>query len=131
MRGGSARGELATHVDREAAADVTLRRLERAGRCDAAASVVDELDGESAFVAAGERWSASAPPTRSGGPRRPSPRPGRAPYGELRLYADVDHFDIYDGPEHEAVVADQLGWRLFAAVNSPWLRFLVGESKRR
>jgi uncharacterized protein len=32
----------------------------------------------------------------------------RAPKGELRTYADVDHFDIYDGPVHEALVADQL-----------------------
>jgi alpha-beta hydrolase superfamily lysophospholipase len=32
----------------------------------------------------------------------------RAPYGELRTYPGVDHFDIYDGPAHEAVVADQL-----------------------
>jgi uncharacterized protein len=32
----------------------------------------------------------------------------RAPHGELRIYPGVDHFDIYDGPEHEAVVADQL-----------------------
>lgn len=32
----------------------------------------------------------------------------RAPKGELRTYPGVDHFDIYDGPEHEAVVADQL-----------------------
>lgn len=32
----------------------------------------------------------------------------RAPLGELRVYDGVDHFDIYDGPEHEAVVADQL-----------------------
>jgi alpha-beta hydrolase superfamily lysophospholipase len=32
----------------------------------------------------------------------------RAPHGELRTYPGVDHFDIYDGPEHEAVVADQL-----------------------
>ena len=32
----------------------------------------------------------------------------RAPQGELRTYPGVDHFDIYDGPEHEAVVADQL-----------------------
>jgi pimeloyl-ACP methyl ester carboxylesterase len=32
----------------------------------------------------------------------------RAPYGELRTYAGVDHFDIYDGPVFEAVVADQL-----------------------
>jgi pimeloyl-ACP methyl ester carboxylesterase len=32
----------------------------------------------------------------------------RAPHGELRLYPGVDHFDIYDGPQHEAVVADQL-----------------------
>jgi hypothetical protein len=23
----------------------------------------------------------------------------RAPHGELRLYTDVDHFDIYDGPD--------------------------------
>lgn len=32
----------------------------------------------------------------------------RASHGELRTYAGVDHFDIYDGPEHEALVADQL-----------------------
>jgi alpha-beta hydrolase superfamily lysophospholipase len=32
----------------------------------------------------------------------------RAPKGELRTYPDVDHFDIYDGPVHEALVADQL-----------------------
>lgn len=32
----------------------------------------------------------------------------RAPLGELRTYRGVDHFDVYDGPEHEALVADQL-----------------------
>jgi alpha-beta hydrolase superfamily lysophospholipase len=32
----------------------------------------------------------------------------RAPLGELRTYPGVDHFDVYDGPQHEAVVADQL-----------------------
>ena len=32
----------------------------------------------------------------------------RAPLGELRTYPGVDHFDVYDGPEFEAVVADQL-----------------------
>jgi alpha-beta hydrolase superfamily lysophospholipase len=32
----------------------------------------------------------------------------RAPMGEFRIYAGVDHFDIYDGPEHELVVADEL-----------------------
>jgi uncharacterized protein len=32
----------------------------------------------------------------------------RARLGELRTYPGVDHFDIYDGPAHEAVVADQL-----------------------
>lgn len=32
----------------------------------------------------------------------------RAPYGELRTYPGVDHFDIYGGPQHELVVADQL-----------------------
>jgi alpha-beta hydrolase superfamily lysophospholipase len=32
----------------------------------------------------------------------------RAPLGELRVYPGVDHFDIYDGPEHEALVADEL-----------------------
>ncbi len=34
----------------------------------------------------------------------------RAPLGELRTYPGVDHFDIYDGPEHEALVADQLAF---------------------
>jgi alpha-beta hydrolase superfamily lysophospholipase len=32
----------------------------------------------------------------------------RAPLGEMRIYPGVDHFDIYDGPQHEAIVADQL-----------------------
>ena len=32
----------------------------------------------------------------------------RAPLAELRTYPGVDHFDIYDGPEHEAVVADEI-----------------------
>ncbi len=34
----------------------------------------------------------------------------RAPLGELRTYPGVDHFDIYDGPAHEAVVADELAF---------------------
>ena len=34
----------------------------------------------------------------------------RAPFGELRAYPGVDHFDIYDGPEHEAVVADEVAF---------------------
>jgi uncharacterized protein len=33
-----------------------------------------------------------------------------APFGELRTYPGVDHFDIYDGPAHEAVVADELAF---------------------
>ena len=32
----------------------------------------------------------------------------QAPKGELRIYPGVDHFDIYDGPAHEAVVADEI-----------------------
>jgi len=32
----------------------------------------------------------------------------RAPHGELRTYPGVDHFDIYDGPELEAIVADEI-----------------------
>lgn len=32
----------------------------------------------------------------------------RAPRGELRIYPGVGHFDVYDGPEHEAVVADEI-----------------------
>ena len=31
-----------------------------------------------------------------------------APKGELRTYPGVDHFDIYQGPAHEALLADQL-----------------------
>jgi alpha-beta hydrolase superfamily lysophospholipase len=34
----------------------------------------------------------------------------RAPRGELRTYPGVGHFDIYDGPEFEAVVADELAF---------------------
>jgi pimeloyl-ACP methyl ester carboxylesterase len=32
----------------------------------------------------------------------------RAPRGELRTYPGVDHFDIYDGPAHDALVADEV-----------------------
>jgi pimeloyl-ACP methyl ester carboxylesterase len=32
----------------------------------------------------------------------------RAPLGELRTYPDVGHFDVYDGPAHQALVEDQL-----------------------
>lgn len=34
----------------------------------------------------------------------------RAPRAELRTYPGVDHFDIYDGPEFEAVVADEVAF---------------------
>jgi len=34
----------------------------------------------------------------------------RAPRGELRTYPGVDHFDIYDGPAHELIIADQLAF---------------------
>jgi pimeloyl-ACP methyl ester carboxylesterase len=34
----------------------------------------------------------------------------RAPHGELRTYPGVGHFDIYDGPAHEAVVADEIAF---------------------
>jgi uncharacterized protein len=34
----------------------------------------------------------------------------RAPLGELVTYPGVDHFDIYDGPQHEAIVADELAF---------------------
>ena len=33
-----------------------------------------------------------------------------APFGELCTYPDVDHFDIYDGPEHEAVSTDEIAF---------------------
>ena len=32
----------------------------------------------------------------------------KAPKGELHVYSGVDHFDIYDGPAFEAVVADEV-----------------------
>jgi alpha-beta hydrolase superfamily lysophospholipase len=34
----------------------------------------------------------------------------RAPLGELRTYPGVDHFDVYDGAEFEAVVADEVAF---------------------
>jgi pimeloyl-ACP methyl ester carboxylesterase len=34
----------------------------------------------------------------------------RAPQGELHTYPGVDHFDIYDGPQHEALVADEIAF---------------------
>jgi alpha-beta hydrolase superfamily lysophospholipase len=46
----------------------------------------------------------------------------RAPLGELRTYPGVDHFDIYDGPEHDAIVADQLDFlRRHLLADSPHL----------
>lgn len=45
----------------------------------------------------------------------------RAPLGELRTYRGVDHFDIYDGPRHEAVLADELAFlrrHLFSVVTA-------------
>jgi pimeloyl-ACP methyl ester carboxylesterase len=43
----------------------------------------------------------------------------RAPRGELRTYPGVDHFDIYDGPEHEAVVADEVGFLRRHVMDAP------------
>jgi pimeloyl-ACP methyl ester carboxylesterase len=43
----------------------------------------------------------------------------RAPQGELRVYPGVDHFDIYDGPEHEALLADQLDFLERHVMSSP------------
>ena len=34
----------------------------------------------------------------------------RAPRGELRTYPGVGHFDVYDGPAHEALLIDQLAF---------------------
>lgn len=34
----------------------------------------------------------------------------RAPRGELRTFPGVDHFDIYDGPAHEAIVREQIAF---------------------
>ncbi len=34
----------------------------------------------------------------------------RAPLGELCTYPGVDHFDVYDGPAHEALLVDQLAF---------------------
>jgi dienelactone hydrolase len=34
----------------------------------------------------------------------------RAPKGEVCVYPDIDHFDIYDGSPHEAVVGDELSF---------------------
>lgn len=33
-----------------------------------------------------------------------------APHGELHTYPGVDHFDIYDGPAHEAIVTDEIAF---------------------
>ncbi len=33
-----------------------------------------------------------------------------APHGELHTYPHVDHFDIYNGPTHEAFVTDQIAF---------------------
>jgi len=43
----------------------------------------------------------------------------RAPFGELRTYPGVDHFDIYDGPGFEAVVADEVAFLRRHLLGSP------------
>ena len=49
-----------------------------------------------------------------------------APEGEVRIYRGVDHFDIYDGPEFEAVVTDEIDFLRrhlvydTSAAGSPW-----------
>ena len=54
--------------------------------------------------------SVSARPTVSPSRDRRSRRRGGRRSGELRTYPGVDHFDIYDGPEFEAVVADEVAF---------------------
>jgi pimeloyl-ACP methyl ester carboxylesterase len=66
------------------------------------------------LVQVGENDSVT-PPASS---RRTAARAGR--YGELCEYP-IDHFDVYDGPEQQAVMADQiefLGRHLAGRVNS-------------
>ncbi len=46
----------------------------------------------------------------------------RAPLGELRTYPGVDHFDVYDGPVHEALVADQLAFLRRHVLTAPGRR---------
>ncbi|WP_433729658.1 alpha/beta hydrolase [Nocardia sp. CA-129566] len=53
------------------------------------------------LVCVGEQDQVAAP-----GPAIRAAR--RAPHAILRTYPGVDHFDIYDGPEHEAIIADQI-----------------------
>ena len=54
-------------------------------------------------------WSASPRRTTSHARSRDRRR-RRAPQGEVRTYPGVDHFGIYDGPEHDAVVADEIAF---------------------
>src|SRR2546430_111236 len=74
-------------------------------------------------LSAGESPTASIPRKLTGRPagaRSAVEAARRAPRGELRVYPGVDHFDIYDGPEHETVVADEvvvLSRRLHARPN--------------
>jgi pimeloyl-ACP methyl ester carboxylesterase len=43
----------------------------------------------------------------------------RAPFGELRTYPGVDHFDIYDGPQHEAVMTDEIAFLVRHLLSAP------------
>lgn len=49
----------------------------------------------------------------------------RAPLGEPRSYPGVDHFDVYDGAEHEAVVADQVAFLRRHLLGAPAQRRLI------
>ncbi|WP_054811974.1 alpha/beta hydrolase [Nocardia arizonensis] len=55
------------------------------------------------LVCVGEQDQVAAP-----GPAIRAAR--NAPHAELHTYPGVDHFDIYDGPQHELVVADQIAF---------------------
>jgi uncharacterized protein len=57
----------------------------------------------------------------------------RAPLGELRVYPGVDHFDIYHGPHHETLLADQLAFlrrHLLGQDDSANLRRLDRDQRR-
>ena len=55
-------------------------------------------------------WSVSARPIASRGRRRRSRRLDALRLASCASYPDVDHFDIYDGPVHEMLVADQIAF---------------------
>jgi len=92
-------------IDKLESLEEIAKKVKKCTRCPlyetANNPVPGEGDSKAELVCVGEADRVAKP-----GPAIAAAK--RAPLGELQIYPGVDHFDIYDGPQLEAVIADQL-----------------------